>query len=192
MNKSLEQVQEFHFTFSHRIGNINELEPLNVRQLRIKLLFEELRELAEASDCKRTLVDETAKYVSSFSNNPTDVFKACTDAHDDWKITDGDDVNQLEELDALCDIQYVLNGKIITAGMQHIFDREFDKVHQNNMSKAHNSYWHASETADKLKLIDAKIVSKNGINHYVLTNSEGKIIKPHDHKKVELSLTPDL
>jgi len=184
MNKSLEQVKSFHEVFNHRVGNLNDLEPLNVRQLRIKLLFEELVELAEASDCKRTLhgLCDSTKYDLEQGNLGINSYYP----------VDGDDVNQLEELDALCDIQYVLNGKIITAGMQNIFDREFDKVHQNNMSKAHTSYWHASETADKLKLIDAKIESKNGIDHYVLTNSAGKIIKPHDHKKVELSLIPDL
>ena len=178
MNKSLKQVQEFHEIFNHTIGNLEEVEPLSVRQLRIKLLFEELQELAEASDCEATF------------ENLCNIYLGIGDAPLYEK--DGNNVNQLEELDALCDLQYVLNGKIITAGMQGIFDREFNKVHQNNMSKAHTSYWQALETARRLKLVDSQIESKNGIDRYVLTNSSGKIIKPHDHKKVELSLNSDL
>lgn len=174
MNKSLEQVQEFHEVFGHRVGNINELEPLNVRQLRIKLLFEELTELAEASDCIGTMHYLSDCYSTS-----------------DYK-QDGDNVNQLEELDALCDIQYVLNGKIITAGMQFIFDRELDKVHQNNMSKAHNSGDHARQTMEKLSQPGEIWSAIPYENYWIVTNPAGKIIKPHDHRKVELSLTPDL
>ena len=175
MNKSLEQVQEFHEIFNHPIGNLTELEPLQVRQLRIKLLFEELEELAEASDCNYTFFHLCNEF---------------TEGDDDISEMDGDNVNQIQELDALCDIQYVLNGKIITAGMQDIFDREFDKVHQNNMSKSHRSFAHAYETT--LKSGDTKYNITPKSDKFIVTNEAGKIIKPHDHKKVELSLTSDL
>jgi predicted HAD superfamily Cof-like phosphohydrolase len=178
MNKSLEQVQEFHEVFNHRIGNLNELEPLDVRQLRIKLLFEELQELAEASDCVATF-ETLCK--DATGNESKEVSKF-----------DGNIVNQLEELDALCDIQYVLNGKIITAGMHKIFDGEFDKVHQNNMSKAHRDKDHAYETVAKLNGNTSDYTFNWYDQKCILTNSAGKIIKPHDHQKVQLSLTPDL
>jgi len=188
MNKSLEQVQEFHQVFNHPVGNLTEFEPLQVRQLRIKLLFEELEELAKASDCMETFVNLC---IEPWERETTSVFS------DDPEVAgilydspDGDNVNQLEELDALCDLQYVLNGKIITAGMHEIFDREFDLVHQNNMSKAHNSWLHAEQTIQSIPKEEKYQILGINPNTFVLTNSSGKVIKPHDHKKVQLSLNP--
>lgn len=170
MNKSLEQVKQFHEVFDHRIGNINELEPLAVRQLRIKLLFEELQELAEASDCMETF-DNLCDEVTYETKYPS---------------KDGDNVNQIEELDALCDLQYVLNGKIITAGMHDIFDKNFDLVHQNNMAKAHTDSKEALTTA-MVTPGNTKVVQHG--DYHVVTNLHGKVIKPHNHVKVQLSLT---
>lgn len=180
MNKSLEQVKEFHQLFEHPIGNIDELEPLKVRQLRIKLLFEELAELAEASDCRQTMKDLCSKYHHEAIANPK---------YDE----DGDNVNQIEEVDALCDIQYVLNGKILTAGYQDIFDENFDIVHQNNMTKAHLTLEDAEETCDKndLPVTSSFIKTKelnDGSKVYLVYNKSGKLIKPHNHTKVKLFL----
>jgi len=169
MNKSLEQVLEFQQVFDQGVGNINELEPLAMRQLRIRLLFEELQELAQASDCRYTLSE------------------LCSGHLEDGAGTDGDDVDRLEELDALCDIQYVLNGKIITAGMHHIFDKNFDLVHQNNMSKAHSSIEHAQDTARAKGFTQSTVLPRNGV--FLLLDSAGKLTKPWNHLKVELSLT---
>src|SRR6478609_1553583 len=93
-------VKEFHQVFEHPINKLGQ-EQLKIRQLRIKLLFEELKELAEASDCKETFRDLCEATVSD----------------ENWlNATDGDNVDHLEELDALCDIQYVLAGKVLTGG----------------------------------------------------------------------------
>lgn len=170
MNNTLRQVQEFHQVFDHPIGNLTDIELLKVRQLRIKLLFEELTELAEASDCRYTLSSLCAEHLGQGAG------------------TDGDNVNKLEELDACCDLQYVLNGKIITAGLQNVFDANFDRVHQNNMSKAHSTYEQALETKNKNRFTNYNIKPKDG-GLFILTNADGKIIKPHDHVKVALSLT---
>ena len=171
MNKTIEQVKEFHETFNHPVGDLTVLEPLATRQLRIKLIFEELQELAEASNCMKTLYLLCTKL---------------TDDCDEDNPEDGDNVNQLEELDALCDIQYVLNGKILTAGMQEIFDKNFELVHSNNMSKAHTDEAHALQTIDKSQ--STLGFHKQG-EYYIVTNKDGKIIKPWDHQKVALSLT---
>jgi predicted HAD superfamily Cof-like phosphohydrolase len=43
--------------------------------------------------------------------------------------------NLPEVLDALCDLQYFLNGMIVVHGLQNKFDDAFDIVHNSNMSK---------------------------------------------------------
>ena len=173
MNKSLEQVLEFQQVFDQGVGNINELEPLATRQLRIRLLFEELEELSQASDCTTTFFQLCSAHADSIYN--------CR--------RDADNVNQIEELDALCDIQYVLNGKIITAGMHHIFDRNFDLVHQNNMSKAHLTHNHVLDTVTRkgFNLDSCSVVPKKNV--FLLLDSAGKLTKPWNHTKVALTLT---
>lgn len=46
-----------------------------------------------------------------------------------------DNDDYVEVLDALVDIQYVLLGMVCRLGMQHEFEKGFDKVHENNMTK---------------------------------------------------------
>lgn len=41
----------------------------------------------------------------------------------------------LETLDALIDLQYVLDGAFISFGMHHVKDAAFEEVHRSNMSK---------------------------------------------------------
>ena len=47
-------------------------------------------------------------------------------------LKDGD---QIETLDALVDIQYVLDGAFLSLGFAHLKDAAFDEVHRSNMSK---------------------------------------------------------
>lgn len=176
MNKSLQQVAEFHSTFEHPIAEgPYAKESLKIRQLRIKLLFEELAELAEASDCKGTMEKLCLQYAQTISLQ-----------------TDGDNVDKTEELDALCDIQYVLNGKILTSGLHSIFDNAFDTVHHNNMAKVHRDKAHAEETIRVLKSrpqhgpVEYSIAERNGA--VILLNDHGKVLKPHDHTKVKLDI----
>lgn len=178
MNKSLQQVAEFHTLFEHPIGTPEGAEPRKIRALRIKLLFEELKELAEAGDVKHTLAD----LCRSVLHEET--------AGREWE--DGDNVNKIEELDALADIQYVLNGKILTSGLQEVFDKNFELVHANNMQKAHLTRIHAQETLDRQIKVDpqSRIVERKHGPHmfYMVLNGSGKVIKPWNHKKVKLSL----
>lgn len=174
MNKSLEQVRSFHELFEHPIAEgPHAEEPLKIRQLRIKLLFEELAELAEASDCTETMRD------------------LCYAAHVEYNFRkDGDNVDKVEELDALCDILYVLNGKVLTSGLHKIFDAAFDTVHNNNMTKAHRDEAHAKETIAKLKEKNPgeeyKTIERNHL--FIVQNSHGKVLKPWNHVKVKLDI----
>ena len=166
---TLDKVREFHKTFGHPVNQINEVESLKTRQLRIKLLFEELSELADASDVKDTFLRLCSTHV----------------ALRDWKfgMKDGDKVDRVEELDALCDIQYVLDGKKLTSGLHEVFDLAFDRVHQNNMGKAHRNGSHVSETADKT---DLELSYKEVNGKFIAYNQSGKVIKPYDFVKVGL------
>lgn len=161
--------------FEHPIGNASDVEALKIRQLRIKLLFEELQELAEASDCMETFLSLCDRAVGNA-------------AAAEGGYQDGDNVDKIEELDALCDIQYVLSGKVLTSGLHEVFDRNFELVHMNNMAKAHSSKAHAMETArlKGWKSHEFQIIEKNG--SFLLLDDNGKLTKPHDHKKVKLRI----
>lgn len=175
MNKSLRQVAEFHQLFEHPVGRMDVLEPLKTRQLRIKLLFEEIAELAEASDVPATMEELCHKYISN------------SKADNGQPNIDGDNVNKVEELDALCDIQYVLNGKVLTAGLAPVFDAGCDLVHSNNMTKAHRSKEHALETILQNGLVAEEcVITPKDENVWMLYNKDAKLTKPHDHIKVSL------
>ncbi len=47
-------------------------------------------------------------------------------------LTDGD---MVEVLDALTDLQYVLDGAYLSFGLHHVKQAAFDEVHRSNMSK---------------------------------------------------------
>jgi predicted HAD superfamily Cof-like phosphohydrolase len=188
MNNNLKLVKQFHETFEHPVLAPGGEESLAIRQLRIRLLFEELKELAVASDCQETF--------SNLCEN--EIYP---------KAPDGNNVDRVEELDALCDIQYVLNGKILTGGYHGVFDKNFEIVHANNMAKAHTSVNHALETIVKKEQLQGRTISgvvvdttaeriivegytiiKKAEGVYILENEHRKVIKPWDHKKVSLEL----
>ena len=68
------------------------------------------------------------------------------------------DADIVEVLDALVDMQYILNGTILSHGLQHVFDEAYNRVHENNMTK--------------------RPFKKNVL---------GKVIKPKGFKPVDLS-----
>lgn len=202
-------VEEFHKTFEHPVGlNSAHKEPLNIRQLRIKLLFEELTELAEAGDVKATLLTLCSDYITEIFDKNGGVEDAdeskitFKEMLSDREISDGDNVNKIEELDALADIMYVLCGKILTSGLHNVFERSFLKVHQNNMSKAHFTEEHAKETLENSLSGKGSIVTKEiaqqqhdgsylSVPVYIVLNESKKVIKPWNHKKVELTLAEE-
>lgn len=187
---STDQVKEFHKLFGHPIGESPESnEALKIRQLRIKLLFEELKELSEAGDVKATFAELCIISLSK------DGVLSPQKAHGDYDklalkllgLEDGDKVNKIEELDAICDIQYVLDGKKLTSGLHTITDKAFELVHTSNMCKAHISHEHAEDTIKALN-DGGGYLTEEREGRFVLLNASGKVIKPHNHKKVDLSV----
>jgi predicted HAD superfamily Cof-like phosphohydrolase len=52
------------------------------------------------------------------------------------ELTDAIRVEDTEKiLDALCDLQYVLDGAFLTLGFHRVKDKAFAEVHRSNMSK---------------------------------------------------------
>jgi len=187
MNKSLRQVAEFHQLFEHPVGRMDVLEPLKTRQLRDKLLFEEGAELSEASDTQKTHYDLCKAYIEKIDNKYAKLAKEAEEKGLPIPVlADGDNVDKVEELDALCDIQYVLNGKVLTAGLAPVFEAGCDLVHSNNMTKAHRDHAHCLETVEHLKLTGEWRCVEKDKDVWMLYNSDAKLTKPHDHIKVSL------
>lgn len=186
---SVKMVKQFHDLFEHPIGRVIGQEPLNIRQLRIKLLFEELAELAEAGDVRQTMAVLSSQYLQKV-NARIIIEKDQTQNIAFDLPPDGNNVDSVEEADALADLQYVLDGKKLTSGLYLYMDAIFERVHMNNMSKAHRTEDHANETMDK-KPDEAPFTKALRGDLWFLYNKDGKLTKPWDHKKVSIaSLLP--
>lgn len=169
MNRYLEAVKEFHENFDHPVNGMNDEISLKLRQLRIKLIFEELEELAEATACSET-----------FSN-------LCRDGINKVK-DDSVKRDKKEEMDALCDLQYVLSGAVLAMGHHEHFEQAFEEVQRSNMSKACNTAQEAKDTQQWYLDRDgteSEIVGK-GDKLIVLRKGDKKILKNKYYSEAKL------
>ena len=190
MKTTLEQVKEFHETFGHTVANKVGEETLETRQLRIKLLFEELQELAEATCCDHT-------FWSLCRENVTIVgvqggYKIIAPKFDLEK-----DVDHVEELDALLDLQVVLDGKFLTSGHWKVKDEAFAEVHRSNMSKSYEGEISSKIMFDIDKHCDlleqtkgegmhvTHLISKDQ-KRIIFVREDGKILKGPDFVEPDL------
>ena len=100
-------------------------------------------------------------------------------------------------LDALVDIQYILDGTTIAFGMQTIFSAAFTAVHENNMSKLCKTADEAQATIDfYMETKDIRCFYEETPNgNYVVKCDidpkgvvpHGKIMKQKNYKPVKLS-----
>lgn len=182
---SVQMVKQFHDLFEHPIGRVIGQEPLNIRQLRVKLLFEELVELAEAGDVRQTMAVLSSQYLQKV--NARIVIEKDQTQNITFELPpDGNNVDSVEEADALADLQYVLDGKKLTSGLYLYMDAIFERVHMNNMNKAHRTEDHANETMDK-KPEEAPFTKALRGDRWFLYNKDGKLTKPWDHMKVSIA-----
>ena len=174
MSNYIKDVAEFHTTFNHPINDVKDEIDLKLRQLRIKLLFEELAELAEASDVKFTMSKLCDEYLV-----------------DSESYTDGSDVDKVEEVDALCDIQYVLSGAILVLGHHERFDEAFAEVQASNMSKQCANTDEVCDTIDMYieRGMERKNIKfeENGDKFIVIRKEDGKILKNKHYKPADLT-----
>lgn len=168
MNKYIEDVMEFHKTFEHPVNETMDVD-LKTRQLRVKLLFEELEELAESLNVMGTFQD------------------LCL-VHNNCEYVDGDNVDKVETLDALCDIQYVLSGAVLALGHQQVFDDAFQNVQDSNMSKGCETLDQVKRTMEYYKTekgVDSHYIEKDGM-YIVLRNGDNKVLKNVDYTPTDL------
>lgn len=96
--------------------------------------------------------------------------------------------NKVEVLDALVDIQYILNGTVLSLGYSKVFDQAFDLVHISNMSKACNDEHEVRETI-KHYLNDYNTTAyskiKNG-KYLIYRTEDNKVLKSINYKSVKL------
>jgi len=175
MSHYLESVKEFHQTFNHPVENEIKEDNLELRKLRLSLLFEELVELSFAMNC------------TSHMQNLCSMF----DGSDNYKYNYKYDkkYDKKETLDALVDIQYILSGTILSMGYKNIFDESFDMVHSSNMTKLCNSVQEGLDTIEyhKQKGETQKMSLENKGDKYIVIREDGKIMKSKYYKPVDLS-----
>ena len=103
------------------------------------------------------------------------------------------DNNIVEIADALCDLQYVLNGAILEFGLKDSFTELFDEVHDSNMSKTCSTERQAKETVDLYtdKGIETYYQLANNSNadfrsYNVYRKSDNKVLKNKDYRPANL------
>ena len=171
----LGKVKEFMTTFGQPVLGKPTALPEDRQKLRIALIFEELKEYAEASGLIYSFIEMCDK-ASADSHNMTQVHPHPTH------------VDQVEQLDALLDLQYVLSGAVHEHGFGEIFDEAFEEVHNSNMSKACQSELEAIDTA-------ASYFNQNVSVKYdpfktpivIYREKDNKVLKSIDYKPAQLA-----
>lgn len=159
----LESIIEFQKAGGHTVAysTDNHIPSIEDRKLRLKLIFEELSELADAYGMKDTF----AKICNSYSNANS------------YEI-DTDDFNKVEALDALCDLSVVVNGGYCISGFTDIAQEAYDETMRSNMSKFCYSLDEALATVAGKDDWTYRVTNINGRDVYVfLRKSDGKILK---------------
>ena len=158
----IEKVEEFMTTFKQPVIETPSYMPEYRNKLRIALIFEELKEYAEASGLLDYFSELCIHSSADFAKNVDETYVPIT--------------SLVEQLDALCDLQYVLSGAVIENGFKDIFDEAFNEVHRSNMSKACNSQQEALMTLAHYKKKD------NTEGYYKEVNGKWLVYRSSDDK----------
>lgn len=166
---TIEKVEEFHTIFQpETLTNKPQLFlSLERRRLRIKLIYEELYELAIALGCE--------SYLNSISRTHEDV------------VHSNEHIDMIEAIDALSDIQYVVDGTYLELGLKNLKEEAFDLVHKSNMSKACISEEEAQKTYDYYLLREKETVIVPINDYFVIRRkSDDKTLKSINYQPVDL------
>ena len=173
----LRKVKEFMTIFGQPVLDKPTPLPEDRQKLRIALLFEELKEYAEASGQWEYFVDQLCeKEVNRLLNDRQEGFNQHPS------------INEVEQLDALLDLQYVLSGAVHAHGFGSIFDAGFEEVHNSNMSKACPDIATAFRTLAKYAEEGIEVHCDTDSLPIVIYRAEdNKVLKSIDYKPAQLA-----
>lgn len=169
-----EQVQEFQRTFGDEVNNLGTTPSIEKRKLRLKLIFEELSELAEAYGLESYFVTLCYNF-----NNQSSVLK------------DTEIYNPTEALDATCDLLVVTHGAACINGHSSIINEAFNETMRSNMSKSCTTLdqaqysvaeYHKEGRDTYSKLVNGVYVIYDSVTNKILKNRSG-FFKP-DYDKL--------
>ncbi|HAR20642.1 MAG TPA: hypothetical protein DCR46_08265 [Cytophagales bacterium] len=158
----LKSIIEFQKAGGHTVAYTTENHTPSIedRKLRLKLIFEELTELAEAYGLEKTFQELVQKELS---------IEECKDTKEFDKI---------EALDALCDLSVVVNGGYCVSGFTDIAEEAYEETMRSNMSKFCYSLDEALVTvANKEDWTYKQVVVDDKIIYAILRKEDGKIMK---------------
>lgn len=191
MNKQLELQLEFQIKANQSEIKIKRKPTVEERKQRLSLALEELSELA----IDGYGLDVT--YIKMLEAKAESLKKKLMQS-DRKPIQDTEIYNEKSALDAVIDIAVINNGTIIAQGHHTIFDREYENVSQNNLTKftkypleAQTSVdFHTKNGKENLEIDE---VIFNGEQWYSVKDldNHGKILKPYNYESVELNIEDD-
>ena len=147
--------------------------PLKMRQLAIKLTFEELRELATALDVEGTFT-ELSEAAVAYSELTEDGLK------------DGNVIDELEVIDAFGDIAFTNLWGVVMTGCEPTFDGAFNEICRSNNSKACTTLEEAKESQEYYAKSGTEIkIIPNG-NYFILNDENGKVKKSINYSPASL------
>ena len=177
MNEHLKNVEEFHKTFNAPVSKSQGFPSKERELLRLSLILEELCELAESGG--ELIALEFSNMLNKASN------KIQQRIIDEQISTEP---NIVGALDALGDIDYVLNGTVLEFGLQEVFDIACKEIHRSNMTKACSTIDEAERTIDyrKTEHNEACYYLENNGKYIVYRKGDHKIMKSIDYESANL------
>jgi predicted HAD superfamily Cof-like phosphohydrolase len=176
MNKTLEEVLEFHKTYGAHAGKeIGDVSLLRWK-LRVKLILEELFELSAELSIGHASVF-TAVLSSELEKFREEYYKLENKAQEPAKI-----------LKEAADLQYVVSGTFIEAGVHHLLDKAHTLTHISNMSKLCKDMYTAQISIEdnikrgKIKDASEAIIEEGDKGLVLMRKSDRKVLKSVDFK----------
>lgn len=194
MDTTLEQTKEFMQAAKQLVPAkpekaMTEIETRNLLRLRLRLMFEELKEFATAARytgteffanlCKEFLFDEAPGFLNKYKTTSVDNPNA---PNEDWDLE--------EMLDALCDMRVVNDGTILALGFGEVFSEAMTAVYENNMSKLIEDEQILHETAAMYQKKGIEVsftpTRSRGKQAFACKDEGGKLKKPSNFVSVTL------
>ncbi len=164
----LKSIIEFQKAGGHTVAysTENHIPSIEDRKLRLKLIFEELSELADAYGLEQTMINICNNYIGGIyaktQSNPIS--------------KDTLEFNKVEALDALCDLSVVVNGGYCISGFTDIAEEAYDETMNSNLSKFCYSLDEAMATVAGKDDWEYKLTNIDGKDIYVFYRKEDKKI----------------